>query len=121
MLSINVVKRLKRKCWKQSQSIMCIFEYLMYIFLDQMCTFGYLKIPDIILSLSLSQKLDWTHTFGTYYIKLSMKNRKSCLKPSYFTLNIFQDFVFGSFHVKSSERCNPPIWIWLFFAIGRHM
>ena len=31
-----------------------------------MCTFGYLKMPDIILSLVSSQKLDWTHTFGTY-------------------------------------------------------
>ena len=27
----------------------------------------------------------------------------------------------GSFQVKSSQGCNPPIWIWLiFFAIGRH-
>ena len=33
-----------------------------------MCVFGYLKIPDIILSLVSSQKLDWTHTFGTYCI-----------------------------------------------------
>ena len=45
-----------------------MFEYLMYIFEDQMCIFGYLKIPDIILSLVSSQKLDWTHTFGTYCI-----------------------------------------------------
>ena len=43
-----------------------MFEYIMYIFEDQMCTFGYLKIPDIILSLVSSQKLDWTQTFGTY-------------------------------------------------------
>ena len=33
-----------------------------------MCIFGYLKIPDIILSLVSSQKLDWTQTFGTYCI-----------------------------------------------------
>ena len=45
---------------------MYMFEYLMCIFEDQMCIFGYLKIPDIILSLVSSQKLDWTHTFGTY-------------------------------------------------------
>ena len=45
-----------------------MFEYLMYIFEDQMCIFGYLKIPDIILSLVSSQKLDWTQTFGTYCI-----------------------------------------------------
>ena len=45
---------------------MYMFEYLMYIFEDQMCIFGYLKIPDIILSLVSTQKLDWTHTFGTY-------------------------------------------------------
>ena len=45
---------------------MYMFEYLMYIFEDQMCIFGYLKIPDIILSLVSSQKLDWTQTFGTY-------------------------------------------------------
>ena len=31
-----------------------------------MRTFGYLKIPDIILSLVSLQKLDWTQTFGTY-------------------------------------------------------
>ena len=43
-----------------------MFEYLMNIFEDKMCVFGYLKIPDIILSLVSSQKLDWTHTFGTY-------------------------------------------------------
>ena len=45
-----------------------MFEYLMYIFEDQMCIVGYLKIPDKILSLVSSQKLDWTHTFGTYCI-----------------------------------------------------
>ena len=43
-----------------------MFEYLMNVFEDQMCVFGYLKIPDIILCLVSSQKLDWTHTFGTY-------------------------------------------------------
>ena len=47
---------------------MYMFEYLMNIFEDKMCVFGYLKIPDIILSLVSSQKLDWTHTFGTYCI-----------------------------------------------------
>ena len=45
-----------------------MFEYLMNVFEDQMCVFGYLKIPDIILCLVSSQKLDWTHTFGTYCI-----------------------------------------------------
>ena len=33
-----------------------------------MCTFGYLKTLDIILSLVYLQKLDWTHTFDTHYI-----------------------------------------------------
>ena len=45
---------------------MCMFEYLMYIFEVQMCIFGYLKTPDIILSLVSSRKLDWTHTFDTH-------------------------------------------------------
>ena len=45
---------------------MYMFEYLMYIFEDQMRMFGYLKTPDIILSLVSSQKLDWTHTFDTH-------------------------------------------------------
>ena len=35
---------------------MYMFEYLMYIFEDQMSTLGYLKIPDIVL------KLDWTYS-----------------------------------------------------------
>ena len=37
---------------------MYMFEYLMYIFEDQMsmCTLGYLKIPDIVL------KLNWTYS-----------------------------------------------------------
>ena len=48
-----------------------MFEYLMNVFEDQMCVFGYLKIPDIILCLVSSQKLDWTHTFGTYCIYLT--------------------------------------------------
>ena len=30
---------------------MYMVEYLMYIFEEQMCTFGYLEIPNIILSL----------------------------------------------------------------------
>ena len=38
----------------------------MYIFEDQMCMFGFLKIPDIILSLVSSQKMDWTYTFDTH-------------------------------------------------------
>ena len=28
--------------------------------------FGYFKIPDVILSLGSSQKLNWTHTFDTH-------------------------------------------------------
>ena len=56
---------------------MYMFEYLMNIFEDQMCVFGYLKIPDIILSLVSSQKLDWTHTFGTYCIYIYDENIKS--------------------------------------------
>ena len=31
-----------------------------------MCMFGYLKPPDIILSLVSSRHLDWTHTFDTH-------------------------------------------------------
>ena len=31
-----------------------------------MCMFGYLKTPDIILSLVSSQKMEWTHTFDTH-------------------------------------------------------
>ena len=53
---------------------MYVFEYIMYIFEDQVCIFGYLKIPDIILSLVSSQELDWTHTFGTYYIYIFMQD-----------------------------------------------
>ena len=48
--------------------------YLMCIFSEQMCMFGYLKTPDIMLSIVSSQKLDWTHTFDTHckcMIKLS--------------------------------------------------
>ena len=37
-----------------------------HIFEVQMCIFGYLKTPDIILSLVSSRKLDWTHTFDTH-------------------------------------------------------
>ena len=58
------VKTLKRKCWKQSQTIKYMFECLMYIFEDRICTFGYLKIPDIILFIVSSQKLEWTHTLA---------------------------------------------------------
>ena len=36
-----------------------MFEHLM-------CTFGYLKTLDIILSLLSLQKLDWTRTFDTH-------------------------------------------------------
>ena len=43
-----------------------MLEYLMYIFSEQMCMFGYLKTPDIMLSIVSSQKLDWTHTFDTH-------------------------------------------------------
>ena len=59
-----MVKTLKRKCWKQSQTIKYMFECLMYIFEDRICTFGYLKIPDIILFIVSSQKLEWTHTLA---------------------------------------------------------
>ena len=70
MLSINVVKKLKQKCWKQSYSIMYMLEYLMYIFEEKVCMFGYLQTPDIILTLVSSQKLDWTHTFDTYCLSI---------------------------------------------------
>ena len=63
MLPINVIKMLTRNCWKQSLGIMYIFEYLMYIFKNQMSMFGYFKIPDVILTLASSQKLNWTHSF----------------------------------------------------------
>ena len=38
----------------------------MYIFKNQMGMFGYLKIPDVILSLVSSQKFNWTHIFNTH-------------------------------------------------------
>ena len=57
---------LTRNCWKQSLGIMYIFEYRMYIFKNQMSMFGYFKIPDIILTLASSQKLNWTHSFDTH-------------------------------------------------------
>ena len=38
----------------------------MYIFSEQICMFGYLKTPDIMLSIVSSKKLDWTHTFDTH-------------------------------------------------------
>ena len=47
-----------------------------------MCVFGYLKIPDIILSLVSSQKLDWTHTFGTYCICRPTSLKRSEVKAS---------------------------------------
>ena len=50
-----------------------MFEYQMYAFENSMCTIGYIKIPDIILSLFFSQKLDWTHTFGTYSLQQILK------------------------------------------------
>ena len=59
---------------------MYMFEYLMYIFEDQMCIFGHLKIPDIILSLVSSQKLDWTQTFGTYCIPKIVKCKMNITK-----------------------------------------
>ena len=43
-----------------------MLEYLMCVFSEQMCMFGYLKTPDIMLSIVSSQKLDWTHTFDTH-------------------------------------------------------
>ena len=43
-----------------------MLEYLMYIFSEQICMFGYLKTPDIMLSIVSSKKLDWTHTFDTH-------------------------------------------------------
>ena len=49
---------------------MYIYEYLMYVFEDQIGMFGYFKISDIILSLVSSQKLDWTHTFDTHCMYL---------------------------------------------------
>ena len=58
-----------------------MFEYLMYIFEVQMCMFGYLKTPDIILSLVSSRKLDWTHTFDTHCISIG------CLASEYETLS----------------------------------
>ena len=68
MLPINVIKMLTRNCWKPSLGIMYIFEYLMYIFKNQMSMFGYFKIPDVILTLASSQKLNWTHSFDTHCI-----------------------------------------------------
>ena len=59
---------LTRNCWKQSLRIMYIFEYIMYIFKNQMGMFGYFKIPDVILTLASSQKLNWTHSFDTHCI-----------------------------------------------------
>ena len=46
---------------KRLQSIMCKYEYLMYMF-------EHVKIPEIMLLLASSQKLDWNHTFGNYTI-----------------------------------------------------
>ena len=34
-----------------------------------MCMFGFLKTPDVILSLVSSQKLEWTRTFDTYCVQ----------------------------------------------------
>ena len=45
---------------------MYIFEYLMYIFKNQMGMFGYFKIPDVILFLVSPEKLNWTRTFDTH-------------------------------------------------------
>ena len=47
---------------------MYIFEYLVYIFKNQMGMFGYFKIPDVILTLASSQTLNWTHSFDTHCI-----------------------------------------------------
>ena len=53
-----------------------MLEYLMYIFSEQICMFGYLKTPDIMLSIVSLKKLDWTHTFDTHcnwQIKYTLK------------------------------------------------
>ena len=70
MLPISGIKKLTRKCRKQSYCIMYMFKYLMYIFKNQMAMFGYFKIPDTILSLVSVQKLDWTRTFDTHCISV---------------------------------------------------
>ena len=36
-----------------------------------MCMFGYLKTPNIMLSIVSSQKLDWTHTFDTHCMSIN--------------------------------------------------
>ena len=53
--------------------VMYIFEYLMYIFKNQMDMFEYFKIPDVILSQVSSQKLNWTHTFDTHCIYIYIR------------------------------------------------
>ena len=51
-----------------------------------MCMFGYLKPPDIMLSIVSSQKLDWTHTFDTHcmYFSILLKSVESHLKTTNF-------------------------------------
>ena len=49
----------------------------MYIFSEQICMFGYLKTPDIMLSIVSSKKLDWTHTFDTYCISSDIDTKLS--------------------------------------------
>ena len=49
-----------------------MLQYLMYIFLEQICMFGYLKTPDIMLSIVFSKKMDWTHTFDTHCMSIRL-------------------------------------------------
>ena len=53
-----------------------------YIFEVQMCMFGYLKTPDIILPLVSSRKLDWTHTFDTHcmYLRFTLQPKAELRK-----------------------------------------
>ena len=57
---------LMQNCWKQLLGIM-------YIFKNQVSMFGYFKIPDVILTLASSQKLNWTRSFDTHCIQLIQK------------------------------------------------
>ena len=66
-----------------------MLEYLMYIFSEQIYMFGYLKTPDIILSIVSSKKLDWTHTFDTH---CTTNRNKKVVHFYFFSVNLFSLF-----------------------------
>lgn len=78
----------------------------MYIFENQMCVFGYLEIPDIILSLVSSQRLNQTHTFDTYCILGVVLPLKAIANPFLLVYNEYLVKV-KNIHGRGRDRSQP--------------